>query len=1187
MFTKFVTPHTHRLTHLITGFIVFIPVALLLALVLSSGVSAQPKLRTTPEQSIIYYVDAAKTAGANDGASWSDAFTSLQLALDVVQEGDQIWVAQGVYTPSKRTEEGDARSATFDLVNGVALYGGFSGTPGSEGDMEGRDWEVYATVLSGDIDGNDVVDERGVVTDTANIAGENAYHVVMAEEVYRTTLLDGFFITAGEASGGSFQSGGGMHMNFFSSPTLTNINFIANSARGAGGGIYNVASFPRLSNVKFVANSAGGSGGGMSNVGSSTHFSNVSFIGNSAGGDGGGIYNHEDSPTLNHIVITANTAGGDGGGMYNGRGSPTLNNVIITANSAGGDGGGMYNYKGSPPLNNVVIAANSAIHHGGGMHNRYVANPILTNVTFAANSGIDLANTASSKPVIRNSIFWGSLSTVSADSYITLEISDSLVQGGCPASATCSGFLLDTDPYFIRLPDSGDGNWRSLEDNDYGDLGLQAGSPAIDAGYNEWLPPDLTLDVLGSPRIVGGRVDLGAYEATGLKIGKKVAPTVLQPGASITYTLHVHNYSDADTSTDILLSDQLPQEILIDDVKTEGTPITQIGAPPHYVWAIKDLPPLAQGVITLTGRVKTELTPPTDVVNTISVTVETGDAMLSDNMVSVKSHIPGTIYVDVSKTSGANNGSTWSDAFTSLQSALDLAQASDQIWVAQGVYMPSKRSEEEDPRSATFTLINGVALFGGFPGRSGQEGDLSTRDWQTYPTVLSGDIDGNDRVDASGVLTNTLRMIGENAYTVVKAINVGEETLLDGFFITSGGISGNSWVQPSAGGGMLSSSSDIVLDNIVFSGNSAGDSSGGGINCLYGKPILTNVTFSRNSADGPGGGMSSYRSSPILNNVLFSDNRTTGDGDGGGMVISFGSALLNNVTFSGNSAIGNGGGLSTSQGSPVLNKVTVLGNSATGDGGGIFVYNDSSTLANILVVANSAKWRGGGIFIDDSTSTLTNIGFVGNSARYGGAVYDTASIITLTNATLTNNSARFGGAILNTAKSPTATNVTLGTNSARTEGANIIRLQDTLFIHNSIVWQNMGPTINVGSDNHRIVSDSLVQGGCPADAMCIGRLQDVDPSFVRPPDSGDGDWSTMEDNDYGDLRLQADSPAIDAGNNAWLPSDTLDLDGDGDISELIPFDLQSFPRIVGDAVDMGAYEYIELNESLWMPSILR
>ncbi|MCP4165849.1 MAG: hypothetical protein GY759_08135, partial [Chloroflexi bacterium] len=163
-----------------------------------------------------------------------------------------------MYTPGQRTEEEDPRSATFNLVDGVAIYGGFAGTPGQEGDLSLRDWQAYATILNGDIDGNDLVDERGVLTTTANLVGENAYHVLLAEGVGKTTILDGFFITAGAATGESWEQkqvfGVGMYNS--GSPTLTNITFTANSASDDGGGMYNRNSNPTLSNVTFTANSA-------------------------------------------------------------------------------------------------------------------------------------------------------------------------------------------------------------------------------------------------------------------------------------------------------------------------------------------------------------------------------------------------------------------------------------------------------------------------------------------------------------------------------------------------------------------------------------------------------------------------------------------------------------------------------------------------------------------------------------------------------------------------------------------------------------------------------------------------------------------------------------------------------------------------------------------------------------------
>ena len=67
------------------------------------------------------FVDQAAT-GANDGSSWADARTGLQDALATAAAGDQVWIAQGVYTP------GPSRFVEFRVPSGVQLYGGFSGT---------------------------------------------------------------------------------------------------------------------------------------------------------------------------------------------------------------------------------------------------------------------------------------------------------------------------------------------------------------------------------------------------------------------------------------------------------------------------------------------------------------------------------------------------------------------------------------------------------------------------------------------------------------------------------------------------------------------------------------------------------------------------------------------------------------------------------------------------------------------------------------------------------------------------------------------------------------------------------------------------------------------------------------------------------------------------------------------------
>ena len=96
------------------------------------------------------------------------------------------------------------------------------------------------------------------------------------------------------------------------------------------------------------------------------------------------------------------------------------------------------------------------------------------------------------------------------------------------------------------------------------------------------------------------------------------------------------------------------------------------------------------------------------------------------------------IYVDADAT-GADDGSSWTDAHTDLQDALAAAGSGDEVWVAEGTYYPTSTST----RTFSFHLETGVAVYGGF---DGTETQLSQRDWETNVTVLSGAIGaGADR----------------------------------------------------------------------------------------------------------------------------------------------------------------------------------------------------------------------------------------------------------------------------------------------------------------------------------------------------------------------------------------------------------------------------------------------------------
>ena len=476
-----------KLTHnLVRGLHLFVIATLLAGL----AFSATPPRTARADPGIIYV--KADATGANNGTSWADAYTNLQTALTVANSGDEIWVAAGTY-----------RGASFQLKNGVALYGGFAG---GETARDQRDWETNVTILSGDI---------GTLGDNS----DNSYHVVTGSGTDATAVLDGFTVTGGNANGGYLNDrGGGMYNGEDSSPTLINCTFSDNSADKYGGGMYNEwDSNPTLINVTFSDNFAHW-GGGMSNKGGDPTLTNCTFSDNFAY-YGGGMHNGvlDSSPTLINVTFSDNSAAYRGGGMYNEwHSSPMLINCTFSGNNTGfgsvywQGGGGICNYYHSnPTLINCTFSDNFAVL-GGGMYDSEDSSPALTNCTFSDNSarwwggGMYSDN---SNPTLRNTIVANS--TTGGDCYgsITSEGYNLDSDGTC--GFTSEGDLSNTDPLLGPLQDNGGPTFTHA---------LLAGSPAIDAipegagggGYNG--APATDQRGVSRPQPPGGDCDIGAYE---------------------------------------------------------------------------------------------------------------------------------------------------------------------------------------------------------------------------------------------------------------------------------------------------------------------------------------------------------------------------------------------------------------------------------------------------------------------------------------------------------------------------------------------------------------------------------------------------------------------------------------------------------------------------------------------------
>ncbi len=234
-------------------------------------------------------------SGSNDGSSWNNAFTDLQSAIDSATSGEEIWVAAGTYKP------GDAREDSFQLKNGVNIYGGFAG---NEDSLEQRDVKTNVTTLSGDIG-------------TENDKSDNSHTVVKLSS--GTATLDGFTIQDGNnnQADDNLNDGGGVYNA--GDLTLKNVVVRNNQAADDGGGIRNNGTITIIDSTiadnKSVGETDTSGGGGLINTGTLATIINSTFSGNTA--KNGGAIRNDTTLQLINSTLSGNTASFSGGGLVN------------------------------------------------------------------------------------------------------------------------------------------------------------------------------------------------------------------------------------------------------------------------------------------------------------------------------------------------------------------------------------------------------------------------------------------------------------------------------------------------------------------------------------------------------------------------------------------------------------------------------------------------------------------------------------------------------------------------------------------------------------------------------------------------------------------------------------------------------------------------------------------------------
>lgn len=429
-----------------------------------------------PAAAATYYVDANGTNPAQPYDSWSTAATNIQNAVDVATNGDLVLVTNGVYQPVGRPAPDNiltcavcTNAETIQSVNGPgattingsgtnrcvylgngAVFSGFTVTDGSVSN-------TYSTCGGVDCQSNALVENCSINNNSGYIAGGLYFGTAS------NCVISGNYATA---------QGGGAQQSILIDCTVSgnSSGYISDlNAFGQGGGVI----YCTLTNCVLTGNSSPGYGGGAlsSTLNNCTLYNNSAWVG--AGADNSTLYNclvFSNSASTTYFGYSALTAGG---GLANG----SANNCIILGNEvqlderstgAVADGGGTY----ETTLKNCTVVDNYvAGGYGGGAYGGSAYNSIIYN------------NTA---------VYYVSLIGAGNVTNVTLNYC-------CTFPTPASGYFNFTNPpSFVSISGTG------------GNLHLQSNSPCINAGNNAYAVGATDLD--GNPRIVGGTVDVGAYE---------------------------------------------------------------------------------------------------------------------------------------------------------------------------------------------------------------------------------------------------------------------------------------------------------------------------------------------------------------------------------------------------------------------------------------------------------------------------------------------------------------------------------------------------------------------------------------------------------------------------------------------------------------------------------------------------
>lgn len=641
--------------------------------------------------------------------------------------------------------------------------------------------------------------------------------------------------------------------------------FTITKGRGdVGGGVCNTNADPTFQNCRFIDNRATQNGGAAFSTGiEGSTFINCVFADNSATNHGGAIF-FTSRLVSEGCHFLRNTASSGGALCVTNNGHAYIYNAVFNSNSiTGGNnsfGGAVFGRQTSMTLNNCTFVRNMAF---------------LNTTEKRGGGAVDFAGTGEFIfCAIENSIFWRNGATNSGGPAATLErqqielaenpvmlIFNNIIEGLEEYAGPTSYANLDVDPQFT-FPD-------------FGVFELRHYSPAIDAGQNNTGGNYPTVDFLKNPRLSGPTMDIGAYEFQGtpLKLAFQVGSTRIcdANGAINVFPLIGTNSALMSYRWEVNKNDGL---------------------------GFLELDPVAPyGASVLSSSLT--ITYPSLSMNGYRYRVRGNDGTVAFTSTSAKLQVSRTRFYVKADATGANDGSSWANAYTNLLSAFQEAGPCSQIWVAAGTYYPSLTGNVND----VLRMKSDIAIYGGF---NGTEATVNQRNWRTNVTIISGNM-GN------AASTN------DNSYTLIY--NYGNQV-------------------------GLACDSSAILDGFTLM-----DAQDTAMINLYAHPTIRNCTFTNNHGLVVAGMRNDNGSSPLIANCQFLNN--TGADAGAVECSGESTAKIINSTFKQNRGGHRGGAISTFRSRVQVVNCTIVDNFAMTRSGGIYQQGGTNAIVNCIIWGNS------------------------------------------------------------------------------------------------------------------------------------------------------------------------------------------------------------------------------------------